>query len=132
MITLAQSDAVHHQNDITPVPEPPPQEHGWRSHDAPCIHTLKWTDPELFVEHVAVLRADSLDEMWIQVRTVMALIKASRAKQTGPTNGATTGQSDPSYCALHKTAMLQKNGKFFHATNNKTAEGKTIWCKGVA
>ena len=132
MITLADTQP---QPETTPAPEPWQQEvaqrYSWHSAEPNFVHSLKWMDPELQLEHMVVVRDDNLDALWVKIKTITQMVKASRAKQTVPTTGASSnGQADPSYCPKHQTLMTSKNGRYFHKAG-VTADGlKNIWCRG--
>jgi hypothetical protein len=77
-----------------------------------------------------VIRADSLEALWPQVRQVTALVKSARAGHDaakGAAAPASEAESPEGWCVKHKVQMtLQRNerGSWY---SHKTAEG---WCRG--
>lgn len=46
---------------------------GWRNQEPPCLDSIKWTDKD-GNEHMVVVRADTLDELFGQVKTIQLII----------------------------------------------------------
>jgi hypothetical protein len=104
--------------------------HGWRTSEPPYLHSLKWQDPDTGIEHMTVLRADSLAALWQEVRQVSALVKSVRGKQRAakPTPDAPEPSTLPEgWCATHQCHMQQNHKDGRSWWSHKTAAG---WCKG--
>ena len=60
------------------------QEHsryiGWHQHEPPFVHSVKRHDPESRIEHMTVIRADDMDELFVKVRTVTHMVKMARRR----------------------------------------------------
>jgi hypothetical protein len=133
-----------------PTPKHTPS---WRDHEPPYLHTLKWFDKELGIEHLCCIRASNVDELWLEVRKVMALIKASKARQAEeqsrvasntPSVAVTTTTPPPTgsnpapvqaeepeltHCHLHGGVFMRlytKNGHEWRS--HRLADG--TWCRG--
>jgi hypothetical protein len=127
-----------HNGHVTPTPPLDPQAwrddyvktHGWRTSEPPYLHSLKWQDPESGIEHMTVLRADSLEALWQEVRQVSALVKSVRVKhgaaQTAPQTSETSTLRE-GWCAKHQCQMQQNHKDGRSWWSHKTAAG---WCKG--
>ena len=100
----------------------------WMASEPPYLHSLKWQDPELGIEHMTVIRATDVDTLWREVRTVMALIKASkdRAIPVATVLSADSARSK-GWCTTHSVQMTLHHNKKGSWWSHKTAEG---WCHG--
>lgn len=108
------------------------QEHpkyiGWRMHEPPFLHSVKWHDPESGNEHLTVIRADDLDSLFVQVRTVTHMVKICRQKA----HDAPQAQATPEgWFTLHNAQMTpSKDGNGFYHKAGEKVDGKAIWCRG--
>jgi len=103
----------------------------WSQQDAPCIHTVKWTDRSSGIEHCVVLRGDDWPSVMSQVQAVTTVAKAHR--EVPASDPQTPAVPDPAFCTIHSEPMKQsQDGKgYFHKAGEKD-DGKAIWCRGKA
>jgi hypothetical protein len=135
--TLEDSDG-NIASDIPPVEPPvevPEVEHAhtpsWRDREPAIVHSLKWKDAE-GIEHLHVVRADTIDEALVHIRTIKVVIAAAKAKaqQEPKTNHAHVhpDNDQPSWCRIHGVEMTPRtNAKgswYSHALSNGG------YCKG--
>lgn len=121
------SNTNGHIKDGSMVPESPPTPH-WRHHEPAYVHSLKWHDPESGIEHMTVVRADDVDDLWRRVKTITAMVKASRTRQQEHDDVPADAPRD-GWCVLHNVAMKQQTnekGKWF-SHYDTTAQR---WCHG--
>ena len=124
------TDPVYHQNGE--APDAWKNEHskylGWRQQEPPFLHSVKWHDPETGIEHLTVIRADDLDSLFIQVRTVTHMVKMARKKA----QDAPEAQEMPEgWCGIHNVQMTRsKDGKGFYHKAGQKPDGKANWCRG--
>jgi hypothetical protein len=122
--------------DMPLMPEPPtPQQtphvaHGWRDHEPPIVHSLKWRDSD-GIEHLHVVRTDDLDEALRHILKVKLCIKAAQLKAQKACDLAPTPTPDGrlDWCRVHNTAMKQRGDEskgYWHS--HKAADGS--WCRG--
>ena len=80
------------------------------------------------IEHMTVIRANDLDSLFVQVRTVTHMVKMARQKSQD-----TPGEREApeGWCDIHNVQMTRgKDGKgFFHKAGQKS-DGKALWCRG--
>jgi hypothetical protein len=60
---------------------PAPSTTGWQQHEPPFVHSLKWLDADTGIEHMTVVRASTMEQLWAQVRTVVQMVKKYREQQ---------------------------------------------------
>ncbi len=73
----AATPAYRVESDYEAV-QPTPAIPGWQNHEPPFLHSVKWHDPESGIEHLTVIRANDLDSLFVQVRTVTHMVKMVR------------------------------------------------------
>ena len=106
------------------------QQPGWQAHEPPYLHSLKWRDEVLGIEHMTVLRADDLDDLWRRVRTVTQMIHVAKARTDPEQHRHSQEPAAPpdGWCAKHGVQMKQRHGEDGACWwSHKTADG---WCKG--
>lgn len=110
--------------DDEPAPAPKGEMHGWRDQLAPLTDMFEWTDSDGHAHHLTI-RADDLDSLLIQLRTVKAFISAAkaRAQQKAVGNATTTepqaaAEQAEFACPDHGTSRLRpsKFGGVYCAT----------------
>jgi hypothetical protein len=115
------------EDDVPLTPEPPaPQQTpqvahvpSWRNHEPPIVHSLKWHDADS-IEHLHVIRADTLDEALVHVKKLKLCIAAAKAKSPSPAvNTKAPGSISPRRCEIHDAEMTRrvskKTGKLYSA-----------------
>jgi hypothetical protein len=108
------------------------QEHskytGWRQQEPPFLHSVKWHDLETGIEHLTVIRADDLDSLFVQVRTVTPMVRMAKQKaQDAPE----TQETLEGWCGFHNVQMTRsKDGNGFYHKAGEKQHGKAIWCRG--
>ncbi len=121
------SPAYQVQSDYEAV-QPKPATPGWKNHEPPFLHSVKWHDPESGIEHLTVIRADDLDSLFVQVRTVTHMVKMVRQKAQD-----TPGEREApeGWCDIHNVQMTRsKDGKGYYHKAGVKADGKAAWCRG--
>jgi hypothetical protein len=129
--TLDDSDG--NVADIPPADVAPPKPEiasghtpNWRDREPAIVHSLKWRDSE-GIEHLHVVRADTIDEALVHIRTVKVVIAAAKAKaQQEPLASQTPhvhpDNDQPSFCRIHAIEMKERSnakGKWYsHALPN--------------
>jgi hypothetical protein len=133
--TFVGMDSERGAADIPPVDVAPPKPYvasdhtpSWRDHEPAIVHSLKWKDTD-GIEHLHVVRADTLDEALLHIRKVKVVIAAAKAKtQQEPKENHAYSDSRPDWCTIHNTQMTERSnahGKWYsHALS---AGG---FCKG--
>ena len=108
----------------------------WRDQEPPHVHSLKWTDSD-GIEHLHVVRGDTIDDVLVEVRTVKQFIRASREqdakRDSAPVPQADTNETPETaekpqavYCDVHDVwaGMKTKNGQRWYS--HKLEDG--TWC----
>lgn len=119
------------EDDSASIPKPqqtPHVAHGWRDHEPAIVHSLKWRDSD-GIEHLHVIRADTLDEALVHVKKLKLCIAAAKSKTSEP-DQPSTANSRPDWCHIHNVAMKQRGDEsqgYWHS--HKAADG---WCRGKA
>jgi hypothetical protein len=121
------------EDDVPLTPGPPaPQQTphvahvpSWRDHEPRVVHSLKWHDAG-GIEHLHVIRADTLDEALVHVKKLKLCIAAARAKSPSQVADIKEpGSVSPRRCAIHDAEVTRrvskKTGKVYSA--HDTAEG---------
>jgi hypothetical protein len=122
-----ENDAQLIPSDI--IPPAPRHTPSWHNHEPAIVHSLKWHDAD-GIEHLHVIRADTLDEALVHVKKLKLCIAAAKSKVSEPDQPSTT-DSRPDWCHIHNVAMKQRGDEFqgyWHS--HKGADGK--WCRGKA
>jgi hypothetical protein len=95
------------------------------------LHSLKWTDDTTGIDHMTVVRADTRDALWHDVRGVTVLIKALRSRQPqaaeANTSTVTPTPAEAGWCPVHHVQMKQHSNTKGSWWSHKTAGG---WCRG--
>ena len=99
----------------------------WRDHEPPVVHSLKWCDAE-GIEHLHVVRADTLDEALLHIRKAKACIDAARAKASEVNPRKVEDDRPQSWCAKHKTPMKQRCNTKGRWYSHQLEDGS--WCRG--
>lgn len=111
--------------DVTPKPETPK----WMHREPPFLHSLKWHDPETGIEHLTVIRATDIADMWHKVKQVVSMVKMVRERPGQAQPEQTDALARPDWCPLHQVVMKTgKDGGHFHKVGEK--DGKAVWCRG--
>lgn len=71
------------ETDYEPVPYCPPQAR-WNDHEPRFVHSMKGWDDEHGIEHMTIIRSDTVDDLWQQVRTVVGVVKAAKDREEKP------------------------------------------------
>jgi hypothetical protein len=97
----------------------------WRDHELPIDHNLECCHAD-GIEHLHMIRADTLDEALVYIKKLKLCIAAAKAKS--PSQAVDTkeaGSISPRRCAIHNTEMTRRmskrTGKLYSA--HDTAEG---------
>ena len=115
------------QSDYEAV-QPKPALPGWQNHEPPFLHSFKWHDPESGIEHLTVIRADDLDSLFVQVRTVTHMVKMVRQKAQDTPQAQ---ESPEGWCNIHNVQMTRsKDGKGYYHKAGQKPDGKALWCRG--
>ncbi len=135
----SQTVATHLTNGQAPSPtyrvesdyevvQPKPATPGWKNPEPPFLHSVKWHDPESGIEHLTVIRADDLDSLFVQVRTVTHMVKMARQKS----QDAPGEREAPEGCVtFHNVQMTHsKDGKGYYHKAGQKPDGKPLWCRG--
>jgi hypothetical protein len=69
---------------------------GWQDQLAPLTHALRWTDHDGH-EHNLTIRANDLDTLLIQLRTVKCFIAAAKARDEKPAPSPEPEQAEYAY-----------------------------------
>jgi hypothetical protein len=83
----------------------------WRDHEPAIVHSLKWRDSD-GIEHLHVIRADTLDEALVHVKKLKLCIASARAKS--PSQAVDTkapGSVSPRRCEIHDAEMTRRTSK---------------------
>jgi hypothetical protein len=141
IVSPEELTAINGQSEPAPVAAAQPELPGWRDQLAPLTDMFEWTDSDGHAHHLTI-RADDLDELLIQLRTVKAYIRAAKARDEKPADtqpkeeqrqaeSACNEPTDPTrlWCERHQTWLnrREKNGAVWYS--HKTAEG---WCRRAA
>jgi hypothetical protein len=110
----------------------------WADKEPPYLHSLKYAIDG--IEHMTVIRASDVDDLWKRVRTIMELVKAAKARtehpgQQPPQQGASPGtpeaplpqvtEPQQGFCSLHNVGMTRHSNAKGSWWSHKTVEG---WC----
>ncbi len=115
------------QSDYEAV-QPKPATTGWKNHEPPFLHSVKWHDPESGIEHLTVIRADDLDSLFVQVRTVTHMVKMARQKAQDMPGEQ---EAPEGWCGIHNVQMTcSKDGKGSYHKAGVKPDGKALWCRG--
>jgi hypothetical protein len=79
---------------------------------------------------MTVIRADSLEALWQEVRQVTALVKSARAQQDAAkaTPPAAAASAPEGWCPKHQVPMTQQHNTKGTWYSHRLADG--TWCKG--
>jgi hypothetical protein len=107
---------------IPPAPQHTPS---WRDHEPAIVHSLKWRDAD-GLEHLHVIRADTIDEALVHIKKLKLCIAAAKTKaQAQAVDTKEPGSVSPRRYAIHDAEMTRrtskKTGKLYSA--HDTAEG---------
>ena len=117
------SPAYQVQSDYEAV-QPRPATPGWQNHEPPFLHSVKWHDSDSGIEHLTVIRADDLDSLFVQVRTVTHMVKMARSKAQDAPDEQETPEG---WCNIHNVQMKHNRNDKGAWWSHKTPAG---WCKG--
>jgi hypothetical protein len=104
----------------------------WTDREPPYLHSLKYAIDG--IEHLTVIRASDVDDLWKRVRTVMELVRVTRERKPAPpvepsqlAAPAEAPEADKGYCAVHNIWMT-RHTKGEAAWYSHKHEG--TWCRG--
>jgi hypothetical protein len=102
----------------------------WTDREPPYLHSLKYAIDG--IEHMTVIRASDVDELWKRVRTVMELVRVARERRHTLEQTPEAPQSsapDKGFCGLHNVYMT-RHTKGESAWYSHKVDGQ--WCRGGA
>lgn len=116
-----------------PAPAPAAQG-GWELHEPPYLHSMKYCMDG--IEHMTVIRANDIDSLWKQVKTVTQMIKAARAKAAEAKAAAQEAGEAPAAeeppalerCPLHGEILRVHRKGDQTWRSHRLADG--TWCRG--
>jgi hypothetical protein len=121
--SLEEWTATLEDDTIPPVPSHTPS---WHDHEPAIVHSLKWRDAG-GIEHLHVIRADTLDEALVHLKKLKLCIAAAKSKVSEPDLPPTT-DSRPDWCPIHNVAMKQRGDESQGYWYSHKIDGK--WCRG--
>lgn len=103
----------------------------WTHHEAPLEHTLEWSYQG--ITHKTTVRADSIDNLWYQVRSLMKTIKTMIERDqmkngTTPTGSQGSGRAD--FCNIHQVEMTWRKAKDGSGHGWFSHKVGSDWCRG--